>query len=258
MSDTPPGNSSLPDFLLSQIRFRVRTLRRVSLKRAWLSVECGDWPHPLERMDQSEDCPWDQELASLVDKLDAALPDLAIDDETLRGFESGNWLVGSEFQMLAPRKILRGFVLPVRQVAMRVPVSLKVFAFITIDDDSLLDRHLFQGIHYHYCLADKRHTTTMVCWDTRWTPDPGKPNEVRAIFHELHAEGAKSVRARPERWSDEKRKSIRETCAPDLQRYRIEEFRCASNDSSPVWPKTATLTPRLLASLKTTLRRKLR
>lgn len=258
MSDTPPSNSSLPDILLSHIRFRVRALQRASLKRGWLALERGDWTHPLEHMNEPEDRPWDQKLTALVYELDAVLPDLAVDEGTLRGFESDDWSIGSEFQVLAPRKILRGFVVPVRHVPIRVPISLKVFAFIMIDDDSFLDRHLFQGIHYHYCLADKRHTTTMVCWDTRWTADAGRPREVRAIFHELHAEGAKSVRARPERWSDEKRESIREACAPDLQRYRIEEFRCASNDSSPVWPKTATLTPRPLASLKATSRRKLR
>ncbi|MGO8245780.1 hypothetical protein [Rhizobium johnstonii] len=256
MSDTPGGTSSLPAILLSQIRSRVRMLQRSSLERAWLAVEPGDWPRPLERVNEPKDRPWDLELAALAYELDAVLPDLPIDDETLREFKSGDWSIGSQFQVLAPLKILRGFVLPIRQVPIRVPVSLKVFAFITIDDDSFLDRHLFQGIHYHYCLADKRHTTTMVCWDTRWTPDPVRPKDVRAIFHELHAEGAKSVRARPERWNDEKRKSIREACASDLKRYRIEEFRCASDDSSPVWPKTAKLTPRSLPSLKTTSRRK--
>jgi hypothetical protein len=226
------------------------------LERVWLAMERGEWSGPLEQINVPSDHRWDRELVTLIHELDAILPDLPISQEVLREFESGDWSIGSEFQILAPRKILRGFVLPVRQVPISLPISLKVFALITIDDDSFLDRHLFQGIHYHYCLADKRHTTTMVCWDTRWTSDPGRPGDMRAIFHELHAEGAKSVRARPERWSDEKRRSVRDACASDLQRYRIDEFRCASNDSLPVWPKSAVLTPRSLPSLKAASGRK--
>jgi hypothetical protein len=192
-----------------------------------------------------------KELIDTVEEFDAVLPEMEIDKEVARKFNAGDWCLGRELEVLAPRKILRGFLVPVRDVPTDVRVTLKVFAYLTINNSKdLLDRHLPQGIHYHYALADKRHTTTVICWDTRWMTPPMSSQQVRPLFHELHAEGAKSASARPERWGDKKRKSICDACEPDLSKWPIDEFRCASNGSSPVWPTSATLTPRPLQTSK--------
>ncbi|SMQ85899.1 hypothetical protein SAMN06295905_3194 [Devosia lucknowensis] len=235
------------DRLVAEIRSRIRQLRRSSLERVWRVIESGEWASIDNDMPSDIERPPDRTLSRLLDQLDGLATDPSIDDEIAERYHAGDWALDAEYQVMRPRKILRGYAVPVRLMPIRTPVTLRAFAFITVDDDSFLDRHLFQGIHYHYCLADKRHTTTMVCWDTRWVSPLAKnaPKEVRPLFHELHAEGAKSVRARPERWNDEKRQSIRNACAPDLGTYAISDFRCASNDAEPVWPRTARLTPRM-------------
>ncbi|WP_192365050.1 hypothetical protein [Mesorhizobium mediterraneum] len=192
------------------------------------------------------------ELVDAIEEFDAALPEMEIDEDVSREFDEGDWSLGSELEVLAPRDILRGFLVPIRNAATGVPVTLKVFAFLTINDcKDILDRHLHQGIHYPYALADNTHTTTMVCWDTRWRPGPKHRNQIPSLFHELHGKGAKFASARPGRWGDEKRKSIRDACAPDLLKWPIGEFRCASDRSSPVWPRGASLTPRLPQPAKT-------
>tara|TARA_B100000780_G_scaffold180089_1_gene126270 strand:- start:654 stop:917 length:264 start_codon:yes stop_codon:yes gene_type:complete len=84
-----------------------------------------------------------------------------------------------------------------------------VFAFLSINGcKDLLDQHLHQGIHYHYALSDGTHTTTMICFDTRWTPNPQSSQLVQPLIHEIHARGAKHKKAKPESWGDKKRKSI--------------------------------------------------
>ena len=258
MSETRRKNFNSSGILLSKIRNRMGMLQRASLEQAWLTAEQIEPVGPFERTNELEDRPPDQELEALLSKLHSCLPDVPIDSETCREFKSGDWSIGSEYRAWKkPRKILRGYIVPVRNVPIRASVSLRVFAFITINDGTLLEAHSHHGIHYHYCLADKQHTTTILCWDTRWTSVSSSPREVRAIFHELHGEGAKSLQARPDRWKEEKRKSIWDKCAPDLKRSEIGNFRCASNDSSPVWPATAKLTPHP-SSLKPKIRRKYR
>lgn len=236
------------DVFVARLRKLTGDIRRASFERGWTMMEREHWPkrddgeRPFQRTTLKE------RLVEAVEEIDALLPDDAIDEEIIGEFEDGDWSIGTEFEVLAPRNILRGFLVPIREVPTRVLVTMKVFAFLTINGSKdLLDRHLDQGIHYHYALSDKTHTTTMICWDTRWIRPPRLPKVPPAahpLFHELHAQGAKHATARPNRWGDEKRKSIWAACLPDLSRWRINEFRCASNGSSPVWPLGVALTPR--------------
>lgn len=192
-----------------------------------------------------------RQLAEVVSELDEFLPDVPVSGDVVREFEDGVWSLGSVWEVLAPRPILRGFIVPIREVPVVVPVTLKVFAFLTIEgSDKLLDRHTFHGIHYHYLLANKTHTTTMICWDTRWTQPPlrrGQPDAIRPIFHEIHGKGSKHAKARPDLWRDQKRKSIWNACSPDLEPRYIGELRCASNKALPLWPVGQVLTPHPLA-----------
>lgn len=184
-------------------------------------------------------------LHTLVHEIDESLSDDHIDSETVRDFERGNWTIGTEFEIWPPLDILRGLLVPVREVPSSIAITLKLFALIKISgSDDLLDRHLDQGIHYHYALPNGKHTTTLICWDTRWPGHGQTPVGVRGLFHELHALGAKSTVAKTWLWKDEKRISIREACERDQGNRAITEFRCASNDAEPVWPLDSVLTPR--------------
>ncbi|ANM11361.1 MULTISPECIES: hypothetical protein [unclassified Rhizobium] len=171
MSEVAQPKSTLPKVLLARMKARARAIQEASLEHIGLPTDSDEWGEMPEELTEPLDYPPDQELARLMDQLDFALHAYPISDGARRRFESGNWTFGSAFQAFQPRKIVRGFILPVRQVPISQPVSLRVFALIEIDDESYLDRHLPQGIHYHYCLADRRHTTTVICWDNRWRSD---------------------------------------------------------------------------------------
>lgn len=188
-----------------------------------------------------------EEISRIVNELDSDLPDIEIEQSIIDEYASAEWTFGLEFERMPAKPILRGFVIPTRTTPINTPVSLRLYAFITINGcKDLLDRHLHQGIHYHYALADMTHTTTMICWDTRWSPSSDNKSRVRGLFHEIHGRGSKFVRARPDRWGNEKRQSIREACEPDLRRWKITEFRCASFSSLPVWPLNSVTSLRLV------------
>jgi len=123
-------------------------------------MEREHWPKRDDDDRSFQRTPLNGLLVEAVEAIDAMLPDRAFDEEIVREFARDDWSIGTEFEVLAPRKILRGFLVPIREVPTRVRVTMKVFAFLTINGSKdLLDRHLDQGIHYHYALSDKTHTT---------------------------------------------------------------------------------------------------
>lgn len=220
------------------VRFRAS-----AFKRSWAMMEeeyhwlVDDFTNPGTDISA-------EEIAMALKELDHLLPSNLVTEEIRQEFEGSEWFFGMEAEVMAPRDVLRGFIVPVREVP-TLPLTLKVFALLTIHGSKdLLDRHFDHGIHYHYALPNNLHTTTMICWDTRWFPDPKRPEVTRGLFHELHGLGTKPRRAKPELWGEEKRASIRAACEPDLRKWAISEFRCASNGAKPVWPKSSSLTPR--------------
>lgn len=230
---------------LTEIRRLVSSIHDRSHEYARVTVEQEDGPQWQNNWSKDATNPLVRRLVDIVDELDFDLQNLNIDDEFKHEFAMGRWTLGRQCEALAPKKILRGFLTPVRDVPAYSSVTVRVFAFLSINGcKDLLDRHLSQGIHYHYALPNETHTTTMICFDTRWKPNPKTGQLVRPLFHELHARGAKNKKASPERWREEKRKSIWDACNPDLARWQIQEFRPASNGASPVWPQGTTVLPR--------------
>lgn len=65
----------------------------------------------------------------------------------------------------------------------------------------------------------------------------------RPIFQENNGEGGNAFAARPDLWGNYKKQTMHEAAYPDLGRWPLNEFRCASNKSQPVWPPGAQLTP---------------
>ncbi|MDC9824831.1 hypothetical protein PRN20_13935 [Devosia sp. ZB163] len=228
---------------LEQIGRLARQSRLASFGAAWAGMAEQHWPDrahievPTARSLR-------QQLQETLDDLDRQLDEVDFPPEVPAVEEVS---IASQFEVLAPRDILRGYLVPVREVPVPLSVSHRVLALIAVADEvDKLDRHLEQGIHYHYVLKDGTHTTTMICWDNRWrkAAAPQISSAVRPIFHELHGRGAKTKKARPNLWSDGKRQSIWAACSPDLQKWNIGEFRCASNGASSVWPLACVVTPK--------------
>lgn len=230
---------------LQQLRCLTRQMRSASFCEAWASMVEQHWPDRISYIEVPQSRPLRRQLEEALEELDRQLEDVALPVEGEA--EAGTVYIASQFEVMAPRGILRGYLVPVHEVPVPLSVSHRVLALIAIADEvDMLDRHLDQGIHYHYVLKDGTHTTTMICWDNRWrNAAASKPSEaIRPIFHELHGRGAKTKKARPQLWSDRKRESIWAACSPDLQKWNIGEFRCASNGASSVWPLACTVTPR--------------
>lgn len=232
---------------LARLRMLIGDLRSTSFDRAWGNMENEHWKDCRRDDIPRQQSASKERLTEVLEEIDAALPEKEVDLRIVREFESENWSIGSELAVLAPRKILRGFLVPVLEVPTRVPVTLKLFALVRISgsrDWLVRENHGF-GYHYHYVLADKRRTTTMICWDTRWQSsfkDEPKGLNNRPLFHQLHNDSSKNITALPSNWGDKKRKSVRDACVPDLRRQNIADFLCATRDAQAVWPRAVAVT----------------
>lgn len=147
------------------------------------------------------------------------------------------------------REILRGSLLPTRKIPILRGIQDNIALFlIAIDDgESYLERENHNmGWHYHYQNWRKDRSNVILSWDTRWeVPNPPtKPPTLRGLFVEPHGEKTNAdFIARPALWGSKKRLSMYEACAPDLRRWAIGEFKCASNNSDVVYPPSGRLTP---------------
>lgn len=164
--------------------------------------------------------------------------------------ERDRWTFGEALTLRGtPRDIVRGFLQPLRVEPMlrRVPDSIALY-LISIDDgeDFLKRENHNMGWHYHYLNKWKERSNVILSWDTRWEePDPQtRPPTKRVLFVEPHGEKKNAdFPAKHALWGPKKRLSMYEACEPDLRTWKINEFKCASNDSSVVHPPGRTLTP---------------
>lgn len=141
----------------------------------------------------------------------------------------------------ALRKIRRGYLLPEKRVPLLRRVPADVIYFIATlpggKDFLLREHHGPVGWHYHYLDKAQRRTNVILSWEDLTqgiqTPHP--------LFYERHAEGKSTVKARPERWEDEKRESMHRACSGDLRNshWKPDAFRRAAAKAVAVWPRCA-------------------
>ncbi|MCQ4632731.1 hypothetical protein GB927_022000 [Shinella sp. CPCC 100929] len=167
------------------------------------------------------------------------LPSVALD--------AGAWSLGSVDQRASARKIHRGYLEPVRRFTILEGVPDLVVAFLARipgwDDFVKRENHPGVGWHYHYLVDRTKRSDALLAWDTRWQSPPDKPSTRHPLFGEKHGEGKADVHAKPWLWGAKKKQSMYELCSPDLKRWPIHEFRCASSHADPVWPTTGSVTP---------------
>lgn len=210
----------------------------------------GEWrelPIEVPRLGPIRD-----EATRLVGELNAILThdNWRPDQNRLLLPEVGQWNLGSLEQRAPIRKIHLGYLEPVRRfpVVERVPEPVVAFLAKIPGWNDYVKREYHPGVgwHYHYLSDPGKRSDVLLAWDTRWqasanlsekTPRPPHP-----FFGEKHGEGKADFSAKPWLWGDKKKESMHGICAPDLQRWPIHEFRCASNHAEPVWPTRAKLT----------------
>lgn len=147
------------------------------------------------------------------------------------------------------RPIHGGFLQPMQRIPILDRVPERVAQYIIAIDEGVdyleNEAHSGVGLHYHYLNWRKDRSDVVLCWDTRWiAPDhPTKLPAQRGLFVEKHAEKGKPFKAKPGLWGPSKRKTMYAVCSADLMKRQIEQYRCAANNSAPVHPPGATLTP---------------
>jgi hypothetical protein len=138
------------------------------------------------------------------------------------------------------RNIHIGFIEPVLRVPIisRLPQTVIAFLLAIPGERDLLKRehHNQVGWHYHYLNFKKARSNLVLCWDTRAVGQKGTDHP---LFQENHAEGRSDFKARPDTWGLTKKKSMHDACAPDLDRWPLSTFRCASAKANAVWPVSA-------------------
>ncbi|PPQ43152.1 hypothetical protein [Rhodopseudomonas palustris] len=190
-----------------------------------------------------------RECTSLIEELERVITTTElIEIATKQAQVDPPWSFGRIAQSAALRPVRLGFVQPVRSIPIvrNVPDIVVAYCLMTIPGhDEFLYREQGGGIgwHYHYLIDRRTRTDTVLCWDTRWMPTNPPDDRIRPLFQELHGEGKAKAFGRPDLWKSKKKKSMHLACAPDLLKWSIDTFRCASNDSRPVWPENAVLTP---------------
>jgi hypothetical protein len=154
------------------------------------------------------------------------------------------WTLGSRAKRGPIRNIHAGFLEPVLRLPLvrRVPERVVAFLLAIPGDRDLLKRehHNQVGWHYHYLNFRRARSNIVLCWDTRATRKAG---QVYPLFQETHGEDHADFAGRPDLWGPTKKESMHEACVPDLDKWPLDSFRCASNKAGPVWPLTAILTP---------------
>lgn len=193
--------------------------------------------------------------ARLVDKmkkLDKALDEAGWDPDLsdIPPSARDHWTLGEAITLeSSSRPIRRGFVTPMwrEPILRRIPDRIALY-LITIDrGKDYLDRENHNmGWHYHYLDWRKRRSNMILSWDTRWTAPKAQTGQtaLRGLFIEPHGEKKNAdFVAKPHLWGAAKRQTVYDACAPDLKKWKIEEFKCASDDGKLIHPPGMTLTP---------------
>lgn len=230
------------------LRLANECLRRDQEAESFL-IEDGAW-RPLLEKEQSQISTYADMRIKELDRKLTALEEPAVQDGHLVP-QNGGWTFGELLQRATIREIRRGFLEPVRRLPLVANVPERVaWYFIQLPGGrDFLKRETHSGVgwHYHYLDEKKRRSNVILCWDTRWNTAPTTQAvgsiAPRPLFHENHGEGHARFSARPDLWGNAKRESMHNACSPDLNQWKINEFRCAANKAIAVWPVGATLTP---------------
>jgi len=187
-----------------------------------------------------------QPFGEIIDSLDRILTEAEYRAKSSKWLLASDefWTLGSTTRCFPIRNIHIGFVEPVLRIPIisRLPEAVIAFLLAIPGERDLLKRehHNQVGWHYHYLDFKQARSNLVLCWDTRAAHRQGNDH---SLFQETHAESHADFKARPDLWGITKKKSMHDVCAPDLDRWPLSTFRCASAKAQPVWPVSARVTP---------------
>ncbi|MFC0243581.1 hypothetical protein [Rhodopseudomonas telluris] len=227
----------LDEFLLHSTHQSINRLRWVHRQLA----EKAGAEHDYDRLSYEEISPHEENapndwiaievpaLRSTLNALRDLVKRIAEDRLTERSVRSYG-----ELKVFAGRtSILRGYVDRFRSepiIETADPFVLQMIMKLPNNDQILRENGAHFGIHYHYLNHNKKRSETVLCF---------KDEDKFPLYHEPHAVKKAKFLARPERWQEEKRRSVYSVLEPELSAFAITEFRQPRSKASIVWKKGA-------------------
>ncbi|MCQ0093403.1 hypothetical protein [Roseovarius sp. M141] len=229
--------------LLGQVNILHDAVQSIDLRQAQVMAALGTnirQRHrivaPLISNDFDQLQPMLDELSTTLKEIDDQIPsDFAADipsDFTIG--DSEVFCFGTVHKLLEQKPILRGFAEAVKSEPVGSTQSRKL-AFCLISIPGLKEKlcrenHGHFGYHYHYLDKDERRSDTVL---TFGNPQAGTKGVT--LFFEKHAIKKAGFVAKMNLWGNKKRISTYATCAPDLKKWPLSEFKRPSIDASPLW-----------------------
>jgi hypothetical protein len=228
---------------LDQVNILYDPVQSTDLRQAQMVAEIGSniWQRhrivaPLISNDFEQMQPMLDELSTKLKEIDNQIPakfsadipsDFTIVDNEVFCF-------GTVQKLLEQKPILRGFAEAVKNEPIGSTQSRKL-AFYLLSIPRLKgklcrENHDHFGYHYHYLDKDKRRSDTVL---TFGSPPAGTKGVT--LFFEKHAINKAGFVAKMDLWGNKKRISTYKTCAPDLKKWPLSEFKRPSMDASPLW-----------------------
>lgn len=196
---------------------------------------------PLVSNDFEQLQPMLDELSTKLKEIDDRIP-LDFASNIPSDFTIGDnevFCFGTVQRPLEQKPILRGFAEAVKDEPVGSTQSRKL-AFCLLSIPGLKEKlcrenHDHFGYHYHYLDKDKRRSDTILTFG-----NPQANTKDVTLFFEKHAIKKADFPAKMDTWGNKKRISTYETCAPDLRKWSLNEFKQPSKDASPLWSNRST------------------
>ena len=177
------------------------------------------------------------ELSCLVQELDQVLFDAKFPIESEELNEGIIFNIGRVDLVMECRDVHAGYTEVVfrRNFVRSLPPRVVNFLIQIPKCRNVLERehHDSIGWHYHYLDHKKRRSDLVLCWDKNVCSESG----VRPLMGERHAESKARFQARLDLWGHTKRKSVFDSCEPDLSKWSLDTFRSPGGKAEAVWPQ---------------------
>jgi hypothetical protein len=216
------------------LRQDLRNLSKLGLVEHMQERPCLVVERVAAELTMHDDC---IELSWLVQELDQVLIDAKFPVHSEEPNEGTIVNIGRVDLVTECRDVHAGYteVILRRSFVRSLPSRVVNFLIQIPKCSNVLERehHDSIGWHYHYLDHKKRRSDLVLCWGKNVCSE----SDVRPLMGERHAESKARFQARLDLWGYTKRKSVFDSCEPDLRRWPLNTFRSPGGKAEAVWPQ---------------------